>query len=69
MKKKLYEVQMSVYVMAENEVLAHSVATGYDVEISIEDCEIFEATAVPQPWFDSIPYGSDDDKKCREILA
>ena len=66
--KKLYEVQMTVYAMAENENDAHSVATGYGVEIPIEDCEIYKAGAVLSPWIDCIPYGSDDDKTCREIL-
>ena len=66
--KKLYEVQMTVYVMAEDEDGAWFSAMDSDVEIPFEDCEICEAGAVPRPWLDSIPYGSDDDKTCREIL-
>ena len=66
--KKLYEVQMTVYVMAEDENEACSIATQFDVDIPSEDCEIYEACVVPTVWLDSIPYGSDDDKTCWEIL-
>jgi hypothetical protein len=66
--KKLYEVQMTVYVMAVDEAQAHFVAIDNSVEIPFEDCEIYEAHAVPPAWIDSIPYGSDDDKTCWEIL-
>lgn len=66
--KKLYEVQMTVYVMAEDENEAYSIATQFDVDIPFEDCEIYEVRAVSTTWLNSIPYGSDDDKTCREIL-
>ena len=66
--KKLYEVQMTVYVMAEDEAQAHFAAIDNGVEIPFEDCEIYEARVVPAAWIDSIPYGSDDDKTCWEIL-
>lgn len=55
--------------MAENENEACSVATQPDVDIPFEDCEIYEVVIVPKPWLGSIPYGSDDDKTCRGILA
>ena len=67
--KKLYEVEMTVYVMAANEIEAHEAATDFEVEIPFADCEIYEAGAVNSSWMEAIPYGSDDDKTCREILA
>ena len=66
--KKLYEVQMTVYVMAEDESQAYFAATDINVEIPFVDCEIYEAGAVPKSWMDFVPYGSDDDKTCRKVL-
>lgn len=66
--KKLYEVQMTVYVMAKDEDQAYFAATDLSVEIPIEDCEIYEAGSVPASWMDCFPYGADDEKTCREIL-
>ena len=65
---KLYEIEMTVYVMAKNKVEAHEAATGFDVDIPIEDCEINEVDAVKLSWLDALPYGANDNKTCREIL-
>ena len=68
--KKLYKVTMELMVMAENEEDAHYVATDPGVEIPEEDCEIENAVdeGCPEAWADAIPYGSDDDKTCKEVL-
>ncbi len=67
--KKLYEVEMVVYVMAENENEAHEAANDFEVDIPFFDCKIYEAVSDYSNWMDAIPYGSDDDKTCREVLS
>ena len=63
--KKLYEVEIKVYVMAEDAEEA--------AQIAVTDCqdteaEAFLANSVDSEWFDVIPYGGDDDTTCGEIL-
>jgi len=67
--KKLYEVQATTYVMAENEFEAVDVLNDFETEIDIADCEVFEAGSIPRRWTDAIPWGGDDDKTCGEIIG
>ena len=63
--KKLYQVEITVFVMADDKDEAASIAS---VEAQPEDCEVWEARSVQSEWWDAIPYGADDDMKCGEIL-
>ncbi len=64
--KKLYRVETSYYVMAENREDARTVRPRFldlDLDVSIE-----EATSVDYSWRDAIPFEADGDKTCGEIL-
>jgi len=64
--KRLYEVEIRVYVMAENEQDALQIAAR---ECQPEEAEAEEAGSVDSLWWKSIPYGADDDKTCGEIMG
>lgn len=64
--KKLYEVEIKVYVMAEDKEDALYIASR---ECQPEEAEAYEAESVDALWWKSIPYGSDDDKTCGEIIG
>jgi hypothetical protein len=65
MTKKLYHVEITVYVMAEDEVDAAFIATR---ECQPEEAEVYKADFVDSSWWKAIPYGADDDTPCGEIL-
>lgn len=66
--KKLYKIEMTVYVVAKNQVQAIDAALGYETEVSPNDCNAQEVRTVPANWATAIPWGSDDDKTCEEFL-
>lgn len=62
--KRLYEVTVTYYVMAEDEAEAVGIQTlGGDPTI-----EVALATSVGAEWWHAIPFGGDDDRTCGEIL-
>ncbi len=63
--KKLYCVEITVMVMAENEDEAAEIAAR---EATSENCEAMIASSVSSEWHDAIPFGSDDDATCGEVL-
>jgi len=65
MTKKLYHVEITVMVMAENETDAKLEAVS---NADILDCEANSATSVASEWYDAIPWGETDDRTCGQIL-
>jgi hypothetical protein len=65
MAKKLYEVTAKFYVMADNELGAEY---PYSFELSNCTLDVFEAQSVDADWWDSIPFGGDDDRTCGQIF-
>lgn len=64
MRKQLYKVTITAYVMAESDGAAEHVP----VDQSQCDAQAEPATSVPLDWVDSIPFGEDYDRTCRQIL-
>ncbi|MBI5951160.1 MAG: hypothetical protein HY865_05840 [Chloroflexi bacterium] len=64
MNKKLYRVRVVLFVMAENESDACVAATRAGFE-----CTARKAKNIDPEWRDAIPYNSDDERICSEILA
>jgi hypothetical protein len=67
MNKKLFRVKVVLFVMAENESDARSVATR--ARFDIFECIARKAEKVDPGWNDAIPYNADDDRTCLEILT
>ncbi len=67
MDKKLYRVKVTLYVMAENESEACVAATG--AKFDIFECSAKKAERVDQDWDNAVPYNSDDNRTCAEILT
>ena len=65
--KKLFEVEVHYYVMAED---AGEAKRGLLI-LALEDCMTvaYEAFSVDASWRDAIPFGSDDDQTCGQIMA
>lgn len=63
--KKLYVVERRYYVMAESLLEAEDIEPD-----SITDCITFafETDSVDDEWWDVIPFNSDDDRTCGQIL-
>ena len=66
--KKLYKVEMTVYVVAETNICAVEAALEYEVEIAPDDCQSVEVKTVPKNWETAIPWGEEDDRTCAELL-
>jgi len=66
--KKLYEVEMIMMVMAEDESDAKLVAAQNASAENWDEFDAYEADSVKSEWWDCIPWGSDDDKTCGEII-
>lgn len=66
MEKKLYQVKIVLFVMAENESDACVAATR--ARFDIFECAAKKAEYVAPEWNDAIPYNADDDRSCAEII-
>jgi len=66
MEKKLYCVRVVLYVMAENESEARLVATR--ARFDIFECTARKADIIHPDWKDAIPYNTDDERTCSEIM-
>jgi len=62
---KLYEVQITCYVMAENETDAKCIAVK---DCQESDAEAYVAESVDSEWFTAIPYGEKQDRLCGNLL-
>jgi hypothetical protein len=67
MKKKLYEVKVVLYVMAEDKSDACYAAT--QAKFDVFECEAQRARIVDPAWLDAVPYNADDARTCSEIVA
>jgi len=67
MEKKLYRVKVVLFVMAENESGACAAAT--QAHFDIFECAARKAANVDPEWLDAIPYNSDDERTCLEIVS
>ena len=63
--KKLYEIEARWYVMAEDEEEAQSIKP-----TDIATCSVFaiEPISIDADWYNAIPFNSDDDRTCGQIL-
>jgi len=66
MEKKLYQVKVVIFVMAENESDACVAAT--QARFDIFECAAKKAEYVAPEWNDAIPYNAADDRTCEEII-
>lgn len=62
--KKLFVVSYTAYVMAEDVEAAKYV----HIDTDNSDIEVSQATSVDHIWWDAIPFGSDDDRTCGQII-
>jgi hypothetical protein len=67
MDKKLYQVKVTLYVMAENESAARLAAT--NAQFDIFECTAKKVEHIDKDWDNAIPYNADDARTCKEILA
>jgi len=66
MAKKLYRVDVVLYVMAETESIACTVAT--DAKFDVFGCVAEPVKFVEPAWQDAVPYNADDERTCSEIF-
>lgn len=64
MTKQLYFVERRAYVLASSELEAEVIDTGLG-----DTVEVSKASTVDSDWWDSIPFGGDDDRTCGQILT
>jgi len=67
MGKKLYRVKVVLYVMAENESDACVAAT--KARFDIFECIARKAVYIDPEWKEAIPFNTDDDRTCAEIMG
>jgi hypothetical protein len=68
MAKKLYRVDVCLYVMAEDESEACWAATASRFDVF--ECVAAEAETLEAGWAEAVPYNnSEDDRTCAEILT
>jgi hypothetical protein len=67
MGKKLYRVDVVLYIMAEDESDACAAATS--AKFDVFECEAEQARFIEPFWQDAVPYNSDDDLTCNEIVG
>jgi len=66
MEKELYRVRVVLFVMAENASDACVAAT--QARFDIFECTARKTKIVNPDWKDAIPYNSDDDRTCSEVM-
>jgi hypothetical protein len=67
MEKKLYRVDVVLYIMAEDESAACASAT--EAKFDVFECCPERARFIDPFWEDAIPYNSDDDLSCKEVMT
>ena len=67
-EKKLFRAEIIVMLHAENETKARKQLLNQSLSDEIAEADICETNSVPSEWYDSIPYGCDEDLTCGEIL-
>jgi hypothetical protein len=67
MEKKLYRVRVVLYVMAENQSDACVAATR--ARFDIFECAAKRVENVDPEWKDAIPYNTEDERTCSEIMT
>ena len=67
MSEHLFEVNISLYVVASNEEDAKYVAMRANDPDTV-DIAVNEATSVDYRWVDDFPFGGDGVKTCKEYL-
>jgi hypothetical protein len=67
MGKKLYRVDVVLYVMADDESDACAAATTANFDVF--ECVAEEARFVEPFWEDAVPYNSENEKTCSEIIG
>jgi hypothetical protein len=66
-KKKLYRVDVVLYIMAEDEDAACAAAT--QAKFDVFECSPEPARFIDPFWEDAVPYNSDDDLTCKEVMS
>jgi hypothetical protein len=66
MAKKLYRVDVVLYVMAETESVACAVAT--TIKFDMFECMVEKVKFLDPAWQDVVPYNADDERTCSEIF-
>ena len=66
-KKKLYRVDVVLYIMAEDE--ADACATATTIKFDVFECCAERARFLDPMWAQAIPYNSDNDLTCIEIVG
>ena len=66
--KTLFEVNIRLYVVAEDEQEAKYEAMKVSDPDSY-DVKVMEAKTVDSMWANLIPFGGEDDRKCKEYLS
>ncbi len=67
MGKKLYRVDVVLYVMAEDESDACAAAT--EANFDVFECSAEPARIIEPFWEDAVPYNADDEHTCKEIVG
>jgi hypothetical protein len=67
MEKRLFRVNVVLYVMAEDEADACAAAT--QVRFDIFECVARKAAYVDPAWEDAVPYNADDERTCSQVMT
>jgi hypothetical protein len=67
LEKKLFRVEVCLYVMAQDEYEACWAAA--NAQFQVFECAAAEAKTVDPGWEDAVPYNADDDRTCSEIIT
>jgi hypothetical protein len=66
MSKKLYRVDVVLYVMAEDESTACAAATKADFDVF--ECSAEQPRFIDPFWEEAVPYNADDERTCEQIM-
>lgn len=66
MSKKLFRVDVVLYVMGDDESDACAAATR--AKFDVFECSVEKARFIDPLWDDAVPYNSDDELTCKEIM-